>query len=214
MKIGILGSGVVGQTLSGALAERGHDVMVATRNPPKLDEWLEQIGNRARVGSLAEAAAHGELLFNVTNGASSLEALAHADAASYAGKIMIDVSNPLDFTQGMPPTLTVSNTDSLGEQIQRAYPEARVVKALNTVTAALMIEPALVADGEHHLFVCGDDAAAKAAVAGYLRDWFGWKHIVDLGDISAARATEMYLPLWLRLWDSVGTGLFNVRVVT
>src|SRR5690606_21361393 len=118
-----------------------------------------------------------------------------------------------DFSQGPPPRLTVCNDDSLGEQIQRALPRTRVVKALNTVTAALMVEPALVGGGEHHLFVCGDDADAKQRTTAWLRDWFGWRHVVDVGPISSARGTEMILPLWVRLWGALGTPLFNFRVV-
>jgi predicted dinucleotide-binding enzyme len=200
MKVGVFGSGMVGQAIGGKAAELGHEVMVGTRNPAKLQDWLRKVGGSARVGSLAETAAHGEILFNATNGGGSLEALALAGEANLNGKILIDISNPLDFSHGMPPTLLVSNTDSLGEQIQRAYPQVKVVKTLNTVTASLMVNPRQLADGDHHLFVSGNDADAKIQVVNLLTTWFGWKHIIDLGDITTARSTEMYLPIWLRLW--------------
>ncbi len=213
MKIGVFGSGIVGQTIAGKVAELGHDVMVGTRDPAKLQDWLGKTGGNVRVGSLPEAAAHGEILFNATNGGGSLEALALAKEANLNGKILIDIANPLDFSQGMPPTLFVSNTDSLGEQIQHTYPQVKVVKTLNTVTASLMVNPQQLADGDHHLFVSGNDAAAKAQVVHLLTSWFGWRQIIDLGDITTARGTEMYLPIWLRLWGALGTGLFNVKVV-
>ncbi|MGD2070787.1 MAG: NAD(P)-binding domain-containing protein [Gemmatimonadota bacterium] len=225
MDIGILGSGVVGQTLGAALARMGHDVTIGTRSPENLGgkrglgetslaEWLERSEGNGSVGSFEEAATHGEVVINATAGAGSLDALRMAGGANLAGKILIDASNPLDFSQGMPPTLTVCNETSLGEQIQAGFPEVRVVKALNTVTAALMVDPAAVGGGEHHLPVCGDDADAKRRVSGWLRDWFGWEHVIDLGPISSARGTEMYLPLWLRLWGALDTAMFNFRIVT
>jgi len=213
MKIGVFGSGIVGQTIGSKVAELGHEVLIGTRNPAKLQEWLTKAGGNAQVGTLAETAAHGEILFNATNGSGSLEALALAGEANLDGKILIDISNPLDFSHGMPPTLFVSNVDSLGEQIQRAFPQVKVVKTLNTVTASLMVNPCQLVDGEHDLFISGNDAEAKSRVVNLLTAWFGWKHIIDLGDITTARGTEMYLPIWLRLWGALGTGLFNVKVV-
>jgi predicted dinucleotide-binding enzyme len=147
-----------------------------------------------------------------TNGSASLDALALAGAANLTGKILIDISNALDFSRGMPPSLFVSNTDSLGEQIQRAFPQTRVVKTLNTVNAFVMIDPARVAGGDHTMFLSGNDAAAKTAVADLLRS-FGWRDIVDLGDITMARGQEMYLPLWLRLWGVAKGPMFNVKFV-
>ena len=213
MKVGVFGSGMVGQTIGSKVAELGHEVMLGTRNPGKLQEWLDKTSANARVGSFAETAAHGEILFNATNGGGSLEALDMAGKANLDGKILIDISNPLDFSKGMPPTLFVSNTDSLGEQIQRAYPNLKVVKSLNTVTASLMVNPRQLADGDHHIFVSGNDADAKAQVTRILTDWFGWRHVLDLGDITTARGTEMYLPIWLRLWGAQGTGMFNIKIV-
>jgi predicted dinucleotide-binding enzyme len=212
MKIGVLGSGMVGQTIGYRLAELGHEVTVGTRDPKKLEEWLGRAGPRAAADSFAGAAAFGEILFNCTAGHKSLEALNMAGEAALGEKILIDVANPLDFSKGMPPSLSVCNTDSLGEQIQRAFPRMRVVKTLNTVNAEVMVGPWLV-PGEHDIFVSGNDAAAKAKVTEVLKDWFGWKSVVDLGDITTARGTEMLLPLWLRLWGALQTPMFNIRVV-
>lgn len=226
MNIGILGTGGVGQTIAAKLADIGHAVMIGTRdvsatlanttadrygNPP-FGAWL-QAHNTIRLGTFAETAAFGEVLFNATVGFGSIPALEAAGESNLAGKILIDLANPLDFSKGMPPSLFVSNTDSLAEQIQRRFPAVRVVKTLNTMTAALMVNPAAVADGDHDIFVSGNDAGAKAAVIGYLRDWFGWKRITDLGDITTARGTEMLLPIWIRLMGAFGTGMFNFKIV-
>jgi predicted dinucleotide-binding enzyme len=214
MKIGIIGSGTVGKTLGGRLAELGQSVLIGTRDPAKLKDWAATAGANATVGSFADAAAHGEVVMNATSGAGSLAALQLAGGDRLEGKILIDIANPLDFSKGMPPSLFISNTDSLGEQIQAALPKTRVVKTLNTVSSVVMIHPGRVGGGEHHLFLCGNDASAKTTVAGLLKEWFGWKHFVDLGDITMARGTEMYLPLWVRLYGAMKTPAFNVRVVT
>jgi predicted dinucleotide-binding enzyme len=152
------------------------------------------------------------MLINATAGEASLEVLKHAGDASLAAKVLLDIANPLDFSRRMPPTLTVSNTDSLGEQLQRAFPRAKVVKSLNTMNARLMVNPGAVAGGEHTVFLSGNDGAAKAVVADLLRG-FGWKDIVDLGDITTARGAEMFLPLWVRLMGAVQSPMFNVKVV-
>lgn len=211
MKAGVLGSGMVGQAISARLAGLGHEVMIGTRDPHKLGEWAAS-HPAIKIGSFAETAGHGEIVFNATNGAASLEALKMAGESNLNGKVLVDIANPLDFSKGTPPSLLVSNTDSLGEQIQRAFPQARVVKTLNTVTASVMVDPRLVAGGDHHVFVCGNDPDAKGQVVELLRS-FGWIHILDLGDISGARGTEMYLPIWLRLWGALGTGMFNIKVM-
>ena len=203
---------MVGTTIGSRLAGLGHEVMLGSRTPDneKASAWAKESGGSH--GTFADAAAHGELVFNCTSGVTALEALEAAGAENLAGKTLVDVSNPLDFSQGMPPTLSVSNTDSLGEQIQRAYPDTRVVKALNTMNCAVMVDPSLV-PGDHDVFLCGDDDRAKADVAGLLKS-FGWPTgaILDLGDISAARGTEMFLPLWLRTNGALGTGTFNFHV--
>jgi 8-hydroxy-5-deazaflavin:NADPH oxidoreductase len=226
MKIAVLGTGVVGQTLAEKLAQVGQEVMVGTRDPadtrarsepgrygqPPFHDWLERHPS-VRLGTYAEAARFGEAVINATLGEASLDALHAAGEDNLNGKILIDISIPLDFSQGMPPSLFVCNTDSLGEQIQRAFPRALVVKTLNTITAALMVDPGLVGGGEHTIFLSGDDVAAKAQVREWLAGWFGWKDILDLGDITTSRGVEMYLPLWLRLWGATGSGIFNIRVV-
>jgi predicted dinucleotide-binding enzyme len=212
MKIGVLGSGIVGQTIGSRLVELGHEVTVGTREPKKLEDWCQKAGPRARAGSFAASAAFGEILFNCTAGLSSLEALKMAGEQALADKLLIDIANPLDFSSGMPPSLSVCNTDSLGEQIQRAFPRLKVVKTLNTVNAEVMVRPSLV-PGDHDVFVSGNDAAAKAQVTEILMDGFGWTSVVDLGDITTARGTEMLLPLWVRLWGALKTPMFNFKIV-
>lgn len=226
MKVSVLGSGVVGRTLSAKIAPLGHDVMVGTRDvdrlmkstetgpmtPQTFAAWLD--GNpEVRVGAFAESAGHGEVIFNATNGAASIEALSAAGSDNLSGKTLIDTSNALDFSAGFPPTLFTSSAESLAEQIQAAFPDARVVKALNTVTAPLMVEPTLVGEGAHDIFIAGNDQGAKEEVSSILRQWFGWPKVTDLGDLSAARGMEMYLPLWLRLMGVAGSPVFNIRVV-
>jgi predicted dinucleotide-binding enzyme len=194
----MLGTGVVGQTLEGKLRELGHDVKVGSRDPAR---------------SFEAAAAHGELIVNATAGGASLNALRMAGADNLARKVLVDVSNPLDFSQGFPPSLTVCNTDSVAEQIQREFPDARVVKSLNTVNANVMVEPGLV-PGDHNIFVAGDDDGAKADVCALLES-FGWPadRVIDLGGVDAARALEMYLPLWLRLFQAAGTPHVNIQLM-
>ena len=200
MRFGVLGTGMVGQAIAGKLRALGHEVAVGSR----------QAGADTR--TFADAAAFGEANVNATAGSASLDALNMAGAGALAGKVLIDVANPLVFGDG-PPTLSVCNDDSLGEQIQRAFPQARVVKALNTVNASVMVTPGELSE-RHNIFICGDDADAKRQVAELLES-FGWHpdDVVDLGDITAARGTEMYLPLWLRMMSATGTPRFNIRIV-
>jgi hypothetical protein len=175
--------------------------------------WAEENGQLADEGSFAEAAGFGELIVNATAGSASLDALVSAEAENLSGKVLIDVANPLDFSAGMPPTLTVCNADSLAEQIQRTFPDTRVVKALNTVNADVMVDPGIV-PGSHTIFIAGDDGEAKATVKDLLVD-FGWPagDVMDLGGIEGARGMEMYLPLWLGLFAAAGTSHLNVKVV-
>jgi predicted dinucleotide-binding enzyme len=214
MRIGVLGTGAVGRRIATKLVELGHEVTMGSRSAESkaLLEWVQEAGGDARGGTFADAAVAAELVFNCTSGEASLEALAAAGAESLAGKVLVDVANPLDFSQGMPPTLSVCNDDSLGERIQAAFPEAMVVKALNTMNNQVMTEPGRL-PGAHNVFVCGEDAGAKAAVGELLQE-FGWapEQIIDLGGIAAARGTEMYLPLWLCLMGSLGTADFNIQV--
>jgi len=215
MQFGVLGTGMVGQTIASKLIDLGHHVMLGARHTgnEKARAWAAAAGASAREGSFTDAAHFGEIVVNATNGTAALDALAAAGAENLAGKVLIDVANPLDTAHGMPPSLSVCNTDSLGEQIQRIFPDVRVVKTLNTMNAAVMVNPSLV-PGPHTVFVSGNDAAAKARVAELLES-VGWprESILDLGDITTARGTEMYLPLWLRLWATLGMGHFNIRVV-
>lgn len=215
MKIGIIGTGMVGTAIASKLVSRGHEVKMGSRTASneKAVAWAKAAGEKASHGTFADAASFGELVFNCTQGAVSLEALQAAGASALKGKILIDVSNPLDFSKGMPPTLFAGNTDSLGERVQAAFPETRVVKTLNTVTAEVMVNPGMVAGGDHHLFLCGNDAGAKSTVGEFLKSQFGWKHLVDLGDITTARGTESYLPLWIRLWGTLKTANFNIKIV-
>jgi hypothetical protein len=223
MKIGIVGSGVVGQTIGAKLVERGEDVVLGTRSPGDLDAkrgmgtplkaWQARTGGKARIASFADAAAHGEIVINASSGMASIAALTLAGADRLRGKILIDVANPLDFSHGMPPSLSVCNTDSLGEQIQRAFPDVKVVKTLNTTNTLVMVDPAAVGGGDHDLFISGNDAGAKAQVTALLGRWFGWRCVIDLGDITTARGTEMLLPIWVRLYGTLGTPMFNFKIV-
>ncbi len=214
MNIGIFGTGMVGQTIGSKLIQLGHKVRIGSRTEKneKSAQWVAANGPRASYGTFADAAAFGEILFNCTAGVASLQALEMAGVANLRGKILIDVANPLDFSHGLPPSLAVCNTDSLGEQIQRAFPETRVVKTLNTVNCNVMVNPALV-PGAHDMFLCGNDPEAKAVVTRILKEWFGWESVLDLGDISAARALEMVLPLWVRLWAILQAPNFGFKVV-
>ncbi len=224
MKIAVLGSGPVGQVLAARFAELGHEVFVGTRDVaatmsrtepdnwgrPGYGTWQSE-HPEIRLAPYPDAAAAGEVVVNATNGAGSIEALSQAGPEALADKILIDVSNPLDFSQGMPPTLFVKDSDSLGEQIQRAFPKVRVIKTLNTLTAELQAYPEHLGS-EHTVFVSGNDQAAKEAVTGLLHD-LGHADVMDLGDITTARGTEMYLPLWLRMWEAAGTPMLNIKVV-
>jgi len=225
MRIGLLGTGMAGKTLAARLAGLGHDVMVGTRDVratlartesdlaggPPFSVWHSQ-HPEIKLGTQAEAAAHGDIVVNATAGAGSIAALTAAGAANLAGKVLLDIANPLDFSHGMPPTLLVKDTDSLAEQIQRAFPEARVVKALNTTNAYMMVNPKQLAGGDTTIFVSGNDADAKATVVGLLHE-FGWTDVIDLGDISTARGAELLLPMWLRLMNALGTPVFNFKIV-
>ena len=225
MKIGVFGTGIVGQTLAGKLAELGHDVVIGTRDPKvtlartekdamgfgPFRDW-HATHDKVKLVTLGETAKHGELFFNVLNGQGAVEGLRAAGEDALAGKVLVDVTNPLDFSKGFPPSLLVCNTDSLGEQLQRAFPKARVVKSLNTLNCNLMVHPGNLAE-ETDVFVSGNDPVAKADTVELLKS-FGWKRIHDLGDITSARGTEMWLPMWLRLMGSLKTADFNVRIVT
>ena len=214
MNIAVLGTGLTGQTIATKLVRLGHEVMMGSRDPakPEAVTWARDAGQHALYGTFQNAAAFGEIVFNCTLGAASLDALAQAGAENLRGKILIDTSNPLDRSTETWK-LTVCNTDSLGEQIQRAYPESKVVKTLNTVNANIMVDPAKLPEMTD-VFVSGNNLDAKATVVMILKDWFGWRRITDLGDITTARSAEMYVLLWHNLRNTIAGKRFNIRVVT
>jgi 8-hydroxy-5-deazaflavin:NADPH oxidoreductase len=214
MKIGVLGTGITGQTIASKLVELGHDVTMGSREEanPKAVAWAKDVGHNALYGTFMNAATFGEIIFNCTLGGASLDALRMAGTENLKGKILIDTSNPLNRSTD-PWTLTVCNTDSLGEQIQRIFPDSRVVKTLNTVNANVMVDPARLIE-RTQVFVSGNDIEAKAQVVMILRDWFGWKEILDLGDITTSRAVEMYLPLWQSLRKAIPNQRFNIKIVS
>jgi len=205
MKFGVLGTGSVGSAIASKLVSLGHDVKMGSRsaNNDKAVAWVASAGPRASSGTFADAAAFGEVLFNCTNGNATLEAVGAAGADAIGDKVLVDLANRLP----LPP----ERGPSLGEAVQQAVPRARVVKALNTVNAQVMVEPARL-PGSHAVLICGNDAEAKRVVRGLLES-FGWREVVDLGDIKAARATEGFMDLWLALAKSLGTYVFNVQIV-
>jgi predicted dinucleotide-binding enzyme len=225
MKVAVLGTGMVGQALAGRLDELGHHVTVGTRDPaatmartdpdgmgnPPYPAWAQshpQVG----LATFGEATAGADLVVNATTGGVSIAALEAAGRDSLAGKVLVDVANPLDFSHGFPPTLFVKDTDSLAEQIQTAFPEAKVVKALNTMNAHLMADPRQLARGDHTVFVSGNDPVAKKTVTDLLES-LGHTDVVDLGDLSTARGSEMLLPIWTRLFGALGTPMFQFKIV-
>lgn len=215
MKIAVFGTGDVGQAIATKLVSLGHEVMLGSRTATneKAKAWVEKTSAKASTGTYADAAKFGELVFNCTLGSGTIEALKMAGAGALDGKIVVDLSNPLDFSKGMPPSLFIGNTDSLGEAVQREFPKARVVKTLNTMWNGLMVNPRLLPD-THVNYLCGNDAPAKAEVKKLLGT-FGWKdeELLDLGDITNARATEAVLPIWLRVWGATKNGAFNFKIV-
>jgi 8-hydroxy-5-deazaflavin:NADPH oxidoreductase len=217
MKIAVLGTGMVGNAIGTKLVQKGHEVTMGSRsaNNEAAQKWASSLGECAHTATFRDAAVFGEIVISCTGGMHSMEALKSVGAEPLRGKILIDVSNPLQQDKDGSMILGFCNTDSLGERIQRAFPQTKVVKALNTVNCDIMIEPSRV-PGDHNLFICGNDAAAKKQVTQYLSDWFGWKpdNIIDVGDITAARGTEMMMPLWMRLFQGViGHPHFNYRIV-
>jgi predicted dinucleotide-binding enzyme len=225
MKIAVIGTGMVGRAVAGRLASLGHDVVIGTRNVERTlgrtdpehtgaSPYAEWHRNNldVRLVPFADAGSHGEIIVNATNGAVSLQALAAVGADNLAGKVLIDIALPLDRSE-TPPMLLVANTDSLGEQIQRAFPQARVVKTLHTVLADIMVDPARL-PGNHNIFLAGEDEAAKNMTKELLRE-FGWRDevIIDLGGIKGARRSEMYMPLFFALTSALGTYEFNIAIV-
>ena len=226
MKIGILGTGMVGQTIAEKVSQLGHNVMIGTRDKagtlsktgkdnygrPMFGEWIKNHPD-VQLGTYSETASFGEFLINATSGLGSLDALKAAGENNLSDKILLDISNPLDFSKGMPPSLSVCNTDSLGEQIQRAFPKTKVVKSLNTLNAYVMVNPSMLQESTN-IFLNGNDSDAKAEVKKLLIS-FGWsdKDIIDMGDITTARGTEQILPIWIRLMGALQTPVFNFKIV-
>ena len=212
-----MGTGNVGDSIGSKLIEVGHTVMMGSRTADneKARAFVAKHGGKASAGIFAEAASYGEIIFNCTAGVGSIEALKMAGEENLSEKILVDIANPLDFSKGMPPSLAICNTSSLGEEIQKAFPQTKVVKALNTMWCGLMVNPAMINGGDHNTFVSGNDTDAKEKVKGILKS-FGWseKNIIDLGDISKARGTEMYLPLWLSIYGATNNGAFNIKIVS
>jgi predicted dinucleotide-binding enzyme len=224
MNVGILGTGVVGRAHAEKLSKLGHQVVLGTQSvektlaskekdvmgSPPFSEWHKEHGT-IKLMTFAEAAAYGEIIYDALRGDIALSVLT-ALKQQLTDKILVDIANPLDFSKGMPPSLFVCNTDSLGEQIQEALPNTHVVKTLNTTNAFLQVDPTQLANGDHHIFVSGNDDEAKAKVKEILKS-YGWKNIIDLGEITTARGTEMLLPLWLRLWGALKNPMFNFKIV-
>lgn len=212
MKYAVLGTGMVGNAIAGRLAELGHEVLMGTRDPAATQarEGYTPIAGVA-LATFADAAARADVVVNATNGDATLDVLALAGADSLAGKPLVDISNGLDFSAGFPPLLTAPQDDSIGEQVQRAFPDALVVKTLNTLNASVMVHPEALPEPTS-VFVSGNDAGAKATVTAMLTE-LGHTDVIDLGDVTTARGTEWMMPFWLRLMQALGTPAFNYRIV-
>jgi len=215
MKIGIIGTGMVGTAIGNKLIQLGHFIMMGSRTPDniKASEWATKNGPNASSGTFEDAAFYGETIFLCTSGAVTLEAVKLAGKDNFREKVVVDITNPLDFSKGMPPSLIpeLSNTNSLGEEVQKFLNEASVVKTLNTVNCDIMVNPEKLTE-DTAIFLSGNDAKAKSKVSDILRS-FGWKEIIDLGDINTARGTEMMIPFWVNLMSALKTSQFNFRIV-
>jgi 8-hydroxy-5-deazaflavin:NADPH oxidoreductase len=209
----MLGTGMVGNRLGTKLVELGYEVSMGSRTAdnPAAVEWVKKAGRGASHGTFEEAARLGEIVFLCVKGEVALDVIKLAKPENFKGKTVIDVTNPLDFSRGMPPSLLISNTNSLGEEVQKALPGALVVKTLNTVSNEVMVDPGITG-GEPTMFMCGNDKGAKEQTMAILKQ-FGWKDIIDLGDISNARGTEMILPIWVRTWNALQNGNFAFKVL-
>jgi 8-hydroxy-5-deazaflavin:NADPH oxidoreductase len=221
---GVLGTGIVGQTLAAKLASLGHEVRMGTRDveaarsrtepgpagAQPLASWLAE-HTQVMLTPFADAVASSEILINATSGSASVDVLRSINAEDLDAKILVDVGNPLDFSSGQLD-LSPGVTDSLGEALQREFASVRVVKALNMMTAAAMVDPGAVGGGEHTAFIAGNHDAAKTVVTTMLHS-FGWRDVRDLGDIAAARGMEAYLVLWLRAMQTFGSPMFNIKLV-
>lgn len=214
-KVAVLGTGMVGNTIASKMIELGHEVTMGSRaaSNEKAAAWAKARGSRASVGTFSDAARSSEIIFLCAKGDAIPEVLKLAGPDNLAGKTVIDISNPLDFSKGMPPSLIAqfANTNSLGEEVQKMLPKAHVVKTLNIVSCEVMVNPKKTG-GDPTMFVAGNNAGAKDEVKTILQN-FGWKDIIDLGDITAARGLEMLLPVWLRTWGATQNGNFGFKIV-
>jgi predicted dinucleotide-binding enzyme len=212
MKIGILGTGMVGEALGTKFVQLGHEVKMGSRTADNegAAKWVAATGAKASQGTFSDSAKFGDMAFICLKGAVFLDVAKTFEANALTDKVLVDVSNPLDFSRGMPPSLSICNTNSLGEEVQKAVPSAKVVKTLNIVNCDVMVDPAK--GGNPTMLVCGNDAEAKKKVTALLQT-MGWRDVIDLGDISKSRGTEMLLPLWLNLFGSFGNPNFGFKVV-
>lgn len=219
MKIGVLGTGVVGEAIASALIAKDHYVMLGSRTAKneKAAAWVKKAKKHSSQGTFDDAIAYGDLIIICLNGEHALNVIRGFNVDNTRGKIIIDITNPLDFAHGMPPRIIdgLGNTTSLAEEIQRALPGAYIVKALNTVNYKIMVDARLVNSGDHNLFVCGDDVDAKNKVQHFLVDNFHWKpeRVIDLGGIQMARTIEAIVPFWVAIWQKLGTPMFNFKIV-
>lgn len=215
MKFGILGTGMVGKAIGTKLIQLGHSVKMGSRTAGNANarDWAESQNDKASEGTFADAAKFGEVIFICTSGANTIDALKTAGTENFNGKTVIDVTNPLDFSKGMPPVLIpeMSNTNSLGEEVQKLLESANVVKSLNTVNCGIMVNPKMLQE-DTMIFVCGNNPEAKKEVTEILKS-FSWKTIIDLGDISASRTTEMLIPFWVKMMSHLNTVNFNFKIV-
>lgn len=214
-KMGVFGTGMVGKTIGTKLIQLGYRVMMGSRTAAneKAIAWVEANGENASTGTFKDTAEFGDIIFNCTKGESALEVFNQAGIDNFSGKVIVDISNPLDFSKGMPPALIpqYTNTNSLGEEIQKLLPEAYVVKTLNIVNCEVMVN-AKKSGGDPTMFTSGNNLEAKEKVKGLLNQ-FGWTDIIDLGDITTARGTEMLLPIWLRTYMATGNGYFGFKII-
>jgi predicted dinucleotide-binding enzyme len=213
MRVGVLGSGEVGRRLAEGFSGRGHEVMIGSRDPNKseLRDWLSGDGSGIEAGSFEQAAAHGELIVLAVLGSAGEEAIADAGPDNFGGKVVIDAMNPLDFSGGFPPKLSISGEDSLGERVQRALPDARVVKAFNTIGNPYFVDPSF-SEGQPTMLIAGNDQAAKDTVRNVLTD-FGWSDTVDIGGIEGSRELEAICIVWVKIGGARGAWDHGFRLL-
>jgi predicted dinucleotide-binding enzyme len=213
MKIGILGSGPVGRSLGKGFASNGHDVRLGSRTPGKqeVQDWLKTTKGKVSAGTFSEAARHGDVLVLCCLGEAAEEVIKLSGMNNLDGKLVIDATNPLDFSKGMPPGLFVGTSDSLGERVQRMLPNAKVVKCFNMVNNQTMTNPRMK-EGLPDMIICGNNDAAKQQVAGLLKE-FGWGEPIDIGGIDGSRWLEAYTALWVRLAIKLGSWSIAAKIL-